>query len=261
MALTPDTPNEAFLREVDEDLRRDRMEVFARRYGVWLIAGVLLLLVASGGYLYWQNRQQEQSQQKSEELMAVYDQIGAGQNEQARTQLQGLKDADNDLVRAMALLADAVVALDSNDRAAALADYRAVASDEGIPDAYRNLALVRSTALEFDQLQPQQVVARLEPLTKPGNPWFGSAGELTAMAYLKQGQRERAGQVFASIAQDKTVPLTLRSRAVQIAGTLGVDPGAALTQLAADAVAAGAQPGQAASPGQPANPGQAGNNE
>lgn len=250
MALTPDTPNEAFLREVDEDLRRDRLEVFAKRYGIWLAAAVVLLLAAAAGYLYWQNQQQKQSAQKSEELMAIYDQIGSGQNEQAQQGLEGLKDADNDMVRSLALLADAAVALDGNDRAAALANYRAVANDGDLPEAYRNLALIRSTALEFDQLQPQQVVARLEPLTKPGNPWFGSAGELTAMAYLKQGQSEQAGRLFASIAEDKTVPLTLRSRAVQIAGTLGVDASAALQQLATDAVAAGTQPGQAASPGQ-----------
>ena len=247
MALTPDTPNEAFLREVDEDLRRDRLEGFAKRYGVWIAAAVVLFLAAAGGYLYWQNQQQKQSAEKSEELMAIYDQIAAGQDEQALKRLEALKDENNDLVRPMALLAHAAVALDRNDRAAALADYRAVANDDGIPDAYRNLALIRSTMIEFDQLQPQQVISRLEPLTKPGNPWFGSAGELTAMAYLKQGQKERAGRLFASIAGDKTVPLTLRSRAVQIAGTLGVDASAALPQLAA---AAGAQPGQAASPAQ-----------
>lgn len=250
MALTPDTPNEAFLREVDEDLRRDRLEGFAKRYGIWLAAAVVLFLAAAAGYLYWQNQQQKQSAQKSEELMAIYDQIGSGQDEQALKKLEGLKGENNDIVRSLALLAHAAVALDSNDRAAALADYRAVASDDDLPESFRNLALIRSTMLEFDQLQPQQVVSRLEPLTKPGNPWFGSAGELTAMAYLKQGQKERAGRLFASIAGDKTVPLTLRSRAVQIAGTLGVDASAALPQLAADAAAAGAQPGQAASPGQ-----------
>ena len=40
MALTPDTPNEAFLREVDENLRRDQLEGFAKTYGKWLVAAV-----------------------------------------------------------------------------------------------------------------------------------------------------------------------------------------------------------------------------
>ena len=35
----PDAPNEAFLREVDDNLRREQFETFAKRYGVesvWL---------------------------------------------------------------------------------------------------------------------------------------------------------------------------------------------------------------------------------
>ncbi len=89
------------------------------------------------------------------------------------------------------------------------------------------LRLIRQTALEFDSLQPQQVITRLQPLTKPGNPWFGSAGEMTAIAHLKQGQRAQAGQLFAAIAKDTGVPDSMRERAVQLAGTLGVDASSA----------------------------------
>lgn len=232
MALTPDTPNEAFLREVDENLRRDRMETFAKIYGKWLIAAVVLFLAAVGGYLFWQNKQQERAAAQTEELTSIYNDIGAGKVDSAKKQLQPLENAGNDVVRALALLTEAAIALDSNDRATALAKYRAVSGDGGLPDPYRNLALIRSTALEFDQMKPDDVVARLEPLTKPGEPWFGSAGELTAMAYLKQGQKDKAARLFAAIANDRQVPDTIRTRAAQIAGTLGIDASAAIPQPA-----------------------------
>ena len=232
MALTPDTPNEAFLREVDDDLRRDRLEGFAKTYGKWLIAAVVIFLVAVAGWLYWQNRQQAKAAEQSEELMAVYADIGSGKVAEAKKKLQPLEAADNKIVRSLALLTEAAIALDSNDRATAIAKYRALSGDDGLPEPYRNLALIRATALEFDTLKPEEVIARLEPLTRPGNPWFGTAGELTAMAYIKQGQKERAGRLFASIAADRQVPETIRTRAVQIAGTLGVDASAAMPQNA-----------------------------
>ena len=75
------------------------------------------------------------------------------------------------------------------------------------------------------------MISRLEPLAKAGNPWFGSAGEMTALAYLKQGKKAEAGRMFAAVAADKQVPRTIRSRAVQIAGTLGVDASASLPAL------------------------------
>ena len=232
MALTPDTPNESFLREVDENLRRDQLTGFAKRYGKWLIGAVVLFLAAAAGYLYWQDRQQARAAAQSEELMLIFDQIGAGNLDQARRRLQPLEKSDNDVVRSLALLTGSALALDTNDRSTAIAKYKAVAEDKGLPEPYRNVALVRATALEFDTLRPEEVISRMEPLAKPGNPWFGSAGEMTALAYLKQGQRDRAGRLFAAIAADKQVPETIRNRAVQIAGTLGVDASAAVPQAA-----------------------------
>ena len=86
-----------------------------------------------------------------------------------------------------------------------------------MPQPYRDAALIRQTALEFDSLKPEEVIGRLQPLAKPGNPWFGSAGEMTALALIKQGKKAEAGQLFATIAKDKSVPETLRARAAQIA--------------------------------------------
>ena len=48
------------------------------------------------------------------------------------------------------------------------------------------------------------------------------------MAMLAKGDRAGAGQLFARIAADKQVPQTIRARAVQIAGSLGVDATASL---------------------------------
>ena len=81
-----------------------------------------------------------------------------------------------------------------------------------MPQPYRDAALIRQTALEFDPLKPEEVIARMEPLAKPGNPWFGSAGEMTAMALIKQGKKAEAGQLFGAIAKDKQVPDSLRAR-------------------------------------------------
>ena len=103
-----------------------------------------------------------------------------------------------------------------------------IAGDSGLPKPYRDAALVRQTALEFDQMKPEDVISRLEPLAKPGEPWFGTAGELTALAMVKQGKRQEAGQLFAAIARDPGVPQTIRARAVQVAGSLGVDASSAI---------------------------------
>jgi hypothetical protein len=191
----------------------------------------VLFLAAVGGWIYWQGRQKEQAAEQSEQLSQIYTDIGSGKTANVPQRLDALSDEGNDVVRASALFARASVALQQGDRKLAVTKFREAQNDDGLPQPYRDLALVRLTALEFDSLKPEQVIARLEPLAKAGNPWFGSAGELTAMALLKQGKKAEAGRLFAAIAADRQVPETMRSRAVQIAGTLGVDASASMPAL------------------------------
>ena len=122
---------------------------------------------------------------------------------------------------AQILLAN-VTAAEGNSKKA-VADYAKVAGDDSLPQPFRDLALVRQTAAEFDSLAPQQVIDRMKPLAKPGAAWFGTAGEMTAIAYMKMGKDNLAGPIFAQIAKQEDLPQTLRARAQQMAGALGVD--------------------------------------
>ena len=227
MALPPDTA-ETFVREVDENLRRDRMRDLAKSYGKWLVAAIILFLAATGGYLFWQDRQEKQAIADSETISAALDKISSGNAKAAQAELAPLSDSSNDVTRATALLGRASLALRQNDRKTASDLFRQVAADDGLPQPYRDLAVVRGTMTEYDSLKPDEVIQRLSPLAQPGNPYFGTAGEMTAMAMLAKGDRNGAGQLFAKIAANKQVPGTIRSRAVQIAGSLGVDATAVL---------------------------------
>lgn len=230
MAVPTDS-GETFLREVDENLRRDQLQHIARKYGAWIAAGVVLLLVATGGWIYWQDRQEKKAGEQSEVLAQIYTDIGAGKLATAPQRLDALAAETSGALKASVMLTRAAVAVDQNDRPLAIRKLREIAADDELPQPYRDLALIRSTTMEFDTIRPEQVVARLQPLTKPGNPWFGSAGELTAMALIKQGKKLEAGRLFAAIAADQQVPESLRARSVQIAGTLGVDASASMPTL------------------------------
>lgn len=226
MAQPPET-NETFLREVDENLRRDQLRDFFRDNGRWLIAAVVIFLAASGGLIWWKQHQVERHERQVEKLAQVYKDVGSGSIGQAPQQLDELSSDGSKAVSASAQFARAAVALQQGDTKLATATYTSIANDDGLPQPYRNAALIRQTALQFDQLKPEEVISRLAPLAKQGEPWFGSAGEMTAMAMMKQGNNRQAAQLFAAISRDQTVPETIRARAVQVASSLGVDAGTA----------------------------------
>ncbi len=222
MAIRP-VDNESFYREVDEELRREQLTGTWKRYGLWIIAGIVLLLGAIAGFLYWQQQQEKRAGETAERLTALFEDIQAGRTKGVEPKLDALAKEGGPGYRAAALLTKADVAVTQGNDAAAVAAFRQVAADEDVAAPWRELALIRQTATEYDKIPPATVIQRLQPLAKAGNPWFGSAGEMVAVAHLKQQKPQEAARIFAAMAKDEGLPESIRSRALQMAGALGVD--------------------------------------
>ncbi len=222
MALTPQS-SQAFLSEVDDELRRDRLTKFWTRWGLVVGAVILIGLAAFGGYLYWQHRQHQAAGTDGEQLQAAYDALSQNDTKAADAKLKTLATSDVDAYRALAQFTQADILLQKDDMKGAAARFATIANDASLAQPFRDLALIRQTMAEYDTLKPEAVVARLGGMAVPGNAYFGSAGEMVAIAYLRQNKRAEAGRLFGQIASEKDVPDTLRQRAVQMAGVLGVD--------------------------------------
>ena len=222
LAIKP-VDNESFYREVDEELRREQLTSTWKRYG-WLIAlGVVLFLAAIAGFLYWQQQKEQRAGEQGEQLTALFEDIQAGKVKGAEARLDTLAKEGGPGYRAAALLTKADLAVTQGNDAAAIAAFRQVAEDEDVAEPWRELALLRQTATEYDKIPPATVIQRLQPLAVAGNPWFGSAGEMVAVAHLKQQRPQQAAAIFAAMAKDENIPESIRSRALQMAGALGVD--------------------------------------
>ena len=231
MALTPkQTPDqkkasqdEALLREVDDAVRQDQYASFGKQYGRPLLALLVLGLVGFGVYLWWDSRQEAAMERDSEVLVTAMDQVEGGDLERGSGTLDALLADGNGGSQAAARMLKAGIAMEQGQTAEAAKLFAQVAEDGDSPPALRDLATIREVAARFDTMPPAEVVSRLKPLAVPGNAFFGSAGELVAMAYLEQGKRAEAGALLAAIARDEDAPDTLRGRARQMAGVLGVD--------------------------------------
>ena len=222
MARTPQN-EEAFFREVDEEVRREQTAKLARRYGVIVVVVIVLALAAFGGTLWWRAHQAAVAGERGDQFMAAMSSLSSGKDDDARKQLAALvgTDAKGYAPLARMLQADMLIR-ERKDKEGADA-FLKLSQDGAVPQPLRDVALVRATVLQFDTLPPQQVVDRMKPLAQTGNPWFGSAGEMTGLAYLKLNQPQKAGAMFVAMTKDKSVPASLRSRVAQLAADLGYE--------------------------------------
>jgi hypothetical protein len=210
------------IREIEDDLRSDRLKRLWQRYHVVVYAVAALIVVAVACYQVWQHieatRRAAESVRYAQamQLAAHGDVAGAGQAFEALG-----RDAGDRGYGTLGRLYDADLRARQGDVDGALQRYDAVAADGGVERLLRDLALLLGAGLRVDRDDPASVIQRLQPLLAEDNPWRFSARELVALAALRTGNHAEARTNLARLSDDAVAPPGIRARAAELLKTLG----------------------------------------
>lgn len=204
--------NDEFIREVDEEYRRDQIAAIWKRYNGVIVSLAILVVAGVGGWRYWQHYEETKSQAAALRYQEAL-QLSAepAKSDEAEKILESLaKDAPAGyaLLARFRLAAELGVG-DPEDGAKA---FDALAADKGLDARWRDLAKLRAGMLRLDNADPASVRQALEPLAAPSNPWRHLARELLGLSGLKSGDMDYAGRWFDQIAADRETPASLRQR-------------------------------------------------
>ncbi len=205
--------------EVREDLRAERAERLARKYG-WVAALAAVLVVAgAAGWEYKQYRQAQQDQAVATRYLAIMSKIAQGPailKDARLAQVGPLKDlaaTAPEGYKTLARLRAAGLLADSGDLPGAMSLYYDVATDNAADKLLRDLSLLLLSGWEVDTADPAVLTPRILPLAQPGNPWAPLAQELLAMLDLRQGKIDNARSKLKALAADVLAPAGVRARA------------------------------------------------
>ena len=210
---------DSFIDEVSEEVRRDRLFGYLRRYGWIGVAGVIAL-VSGAAWYEWQAHQARQTAEAfGDSVLAALD----APDSPARATALGAIDATGDAAAVVRLLAagEAVAGPEGAGREAALADLAAVAADGSVSPVWRDLAALRRLAVPGAAVAPNERAAGLAALAEPGRPFRPLALEQIALDKLATGDRDGALADFRLLAADTQSPSALRARAGQMIVVLG----------------------------------------
>lgn len=232
-------------REVDEELRRDRMRALWRRFGPYVIGGavaVVLIVALNEGWSWWQNSNAARS---SDELYRALELSAAGDDVGAEAALDELAARGAGNYPTLARFRLAALLAKGGRTADAIAAYDALANSESNP-RLRELALVLSANLLVDAGDLAAVQSRVGTLATPENPLRNAAREAIGLAQYKAGDLNGALATFNAIVDDPLATSDLRQR-VQVFALQLVSEGARTPEQLAGAPAA-APPADAAAP-------------
>jgi hypothetical protein len=204
--------SDSFIHEVSEEIRKDRMMRFLRRWG-WLIGGAILLVVGAAAYNEWsKHADAEAAERAGDALRAALLEQDAG----ARAEKLGELAEAMPSTATLARLAEAGALLETGDRQAAAAALAAVGESGDTAPIYRDLAALQRVMILGPDMDLTERQATIQTLAADGAPFRLMALEQRALLSLETDDAAAAVVDLETILADPAAPEQLTARARQL---------------------------------------------
>jgi hypothetical protein len=228
-------------REVEEDVRRERLEKFWKSYGAWVIAFAVLVLAGVGAYEFWRRHEAAEAAKASDAYAAAQ---RISDPAQAAPAFGKIADTARGGYGLIAKLSQANALFASGKNLDALALYKEIgAADSGEIGAIARLRGAWVIAANAPRADLEKLLA---PLDTPTGTWRYMAREILAFSDYRGAKVKQAAAEYHALAEDAGAPDALRARARAMAAFLDTGAGSD----------SGTPPPPAPSPQAPAAPAQ-----
>ncbi len=198
-------------REVDEEVRRERLAQLWERHSGLIVGLAVLFVVAIGcwrGYEWWDAKKAAESGSAFETAASLAE---GGKYAESQAAFAKLAAQGSSGYRMLAQFREAAE-LARTDKDAGVKAYDALAADSGLGRTLQDLAAARAGLLLVDTAPLADLAARLEPLTTADRTFRHTARELLALAAWRSGDQAVAKRWFDMITTDTETPASTRSR-------------------------------------------------
>lgn len=245
--------NENIFKEIDEELRSDRMRALWRRFAPFVIGGaiaIVALVAVNEGWSWYTN---SQSAAASEQLYTALDAAEAGDLDAAKAELDTIAANGSGGYPVLAEFRKAALLAEQGDAAGAVAAYDALANSQS-NQRLRELALLLAANILVDSGTVADVEARVATLATDDAQMRRVAREQLGLAQYKAGDFAAAQASFEAVINDPLAQSAIRNRmAYYLAQMLsqGVTVAEEPAEAAAEAIDSIVQDDAAASTAEP----------
>jgi len=202
-------------REVEEDVRREKLEKFWKAYGDYIIVLGALIILGVAGFEFWQRYQANQRDKASIAFQAAQ---RTGDPRQAAEAFADLAKTAPNGYRLLSRVEQADSMLAAGQRQTAIDLYKEIANDD--KSGVGSMARLRAGWAMADDASRADLQAWLAPLQTSASAWKLMADEILAYSDYRDHDVAKAAREFETLANDPATPGNLRGRARAMASFL-----------------------------------------
>ena len=208
--------------EVDEEVRRERLQKLWDRYSIHVIGLAVLIVVAVSawrGYVWWEGNKAAAAGAQFEAALNLSDAGKYGEADAAFAKIAAEAPAG---YRILARLRAAAEVAQSKP-ADAVKAYDDLAADASLGPTLQDLAAVRAGMLLVDTASLAEMQRRLDRVAQPGHAFRHMARELLALSAWHNHDIAAARRYLDMIATDGETPAGTRTRADVLSALIAAD--------------------------------------
>lgn len=205
------------LRELEEDIKRDRAARLWKRWGGVLIGASLAVVIGTAAGVAWKHQRTAKQQEATGLLLATFAKQDLNDEGRISALAQVAEQAQGQTASAIAQLQRASLLTEANKGKEAFDVYVSVAKDTTQDKALRNLAAVLAVNASVQYALPMPELADISK----DEAFYAAWQEAKGWKLLQDEKREEATARFASIRDDVTAPALTRNRMQTILASLG----------------------------------------
>jgi hypothetical protein len=199
-------------REVEEDVRRERLQKIWKAYGDYIIAAAVLVFAGIAGFQLWQRHQDNERAKAANALAAAQQMTNPVQAAEAYNNLA--KNAPGGYALVARLSAANALAASGRTKDG-VEIYRQIANDNS--GMIGMVARLRAAWALSESGTRKELADLVAPLDQDGSAWRPLAREVLAYADYRAMDMTAAQAKYQALARDPNTPETLRRRAEAMA--------------------------------------------
>ena len=194
-------------REVDEDIRKERYINLFRKYGVYVIAIIVIIVGTLAGIQFYSGYQVN----KNEMLFAEYINIIENNSDDTLENLSDSGNTSNLFLNGMYLLkrSDLLVASGQIDQATLLLSE--AIENNTLNKIHNDIAIYKILMINIETLSIEEIKSYQNKLISEVDAFYLTE-ELIAIKFLIEGQKEDAIKKFSELSTNNSVPIEIKNR-------------------------------------------------
>lgn len=204
-----DFEKDILMREVDDEVRRERLQHFWKTFGTYVVGASVLIVLTTVGIVGWQSYKKSHDAKLTSQLLASQQAEIQKKPEEAESLLKAVIAAKDDSLSPFAEIRLRELYLREGKAKEAQELNMSVMRYQGDVDTFGWFAQM----LGAD-------VKTLKELDTSSNPFRATSRELLAVNYLKEKNYTEAAALLNAIRSDAETPPTLKERADMLLSTI-----------------------------------------